>query len=417
ATVVTVQFWLLLHDAVTVTQAKRVYGPIAAGGVAGALLGALFARGLVEWAEPKHLLLLSAVLWYAAAALPRHLVFDDASPRDAVEGASRSGRADVLLLRGYMRRLLALVVIATTTVTAIDYVFKSQAAAAMPAEELASFFATFYVGVNAIALVVQLFISGALVRRVGVGRALTLMPTLLLGFAALFVWAPGIGPAMLLRGTDGSMRHSLHRTGLEILYLPLAGEVRSRIKAVVDGLGHRGGQALASVLMLAITAVGLEMRDLGFILVALLIAWLVALARIRSTYLDLFRASLEPAPAEAPPPSELDLRSLETLFASLNSDNERVVLTAIDLLEAHGRSGILPHILLRHRSERVVLRTLDVLSRERVEGFEGEASELLESRHPSLRAAGLRALLAMGKDARLLEAMSRDSSPAVRATA
>ncbi len=44
-TVVLIEFWLLLDDAVTVTQAKRIFPAIAAGGVTGAMLGSLLAEG------------------------------------------------------------------------------------------------------------------------------------------------------------------------------------------------------------------------------------------------------------------------------------------------------------------------------------------------------------------------------------
>ncbi len=419
ATVATVQFWLLLDDAVTVAQAKRVFGPVAAGGVAGALLGALLARVLVAWAEPRHLLLMAALLWFGAAALPRHLGLD-LVPRERASGPPTRGRtrgAGVLLRRGYLRRLLAFVVVATTAVTGIDYVFKAQAAATLPAGELAGFFASFYVGLNATALVVQLFVSGSLLRRVGVNRALAVMPSLLLAFATLFAWAPGMGAAILLRGTDGAMRHSLHRTGVEILYLPLAGEARARIKAVVDGLGHRGGQALASVMLLGATSLGLGMREIGWVLVGLLVAWLVSLLRIRVAYLDLFRASFDRRPEPHPALPELDLGGVETLVASLNSEDDRRVLTAIDLLAANEKTRLLPHVLVHHRSRRVVLRALEAFARDRTLGAADAIESLLASPDPELRAAALRALVAIDPRSHLVRSrMAHDPSAGVRAT-
>ena len=47
ATVVVVQFWLLLGDVLDIAQAKRIYAWIAAGGLVGAALGAGLASGLL----------------------------------------------------------------------------------------------------------------------------------------------------------------------------------------------------------------------------------------------------------------------------------------------------------------------------------------------------------------------------------
>ena len=61
-TVVLIEFWLLLDDAVTVTQAKRIFPAIAAGGVTGATLGSLLAEGLLRVASPLELVLAATVI-------------------------------------------------------------------------------------------------------------------------------------------------------------------------------------------------------------------------------------------------------------------------------------------------------------------------------------------------------------------
>jgi ATP:ADP antiporter, AAA family len=63
-TAVSLQLWLHLADSFTVTEAKRTFPWITAGGLAGAVVGSLLARALLEVLDTRSLLL-------ATAALPR----------------------------------------------------------------------------------------------------------------------------------------------------------------------------------------------------------------------------------------------------------------------------------------------------------------------------------------------------------
>ncbi len=69
-TVVLIQFWLLLDDAVTVTQAKRIFPAIAAGGVVGATLGSLLSEGVLRLAPPIALVFTAAAVLALAGATP-----------------------------------------------------------------------------------------------------------------------------------------------------------------------------------------------------------------------------------------------------------------------------------------------------------------------------------------------------------
>ena len=160
---------------------------------------------------------------------------------------------DVDVLRGqpYVWRILQIVLVSTVAVTLVDYLFKDAVAMYVPRHELGSFFASYYMALSILALVTQLTGVSALLRVVGVHRALWLFPTLLVfGTTGLFL-AWGLVTAILLKGVDGTLRHSLHRTTTELLFVPLPDALRRRAKPFIDLVGQRGGQALASVVILA----------------------------------------------------------------------------------------------------------------------------------------------------------------------
>ena len=150
-TVVLIEFWLLLDDAVSVTQAKRIFPAIAAGGVTGAALGSLLAEGLLRIASPAELVLAATVILALASTTP---FLWSVSSQATVDHAATEPVHPLGWLRrdSYLSRLLALVLMGTIALTVVDFVFKSTVADHIPAEGLGPFFARFYLGLNSVAL-------------------------------------------------------------------------------------------------------------------------------------------------------------------------------------------------------------------------------------------------------------------------
>jgi AAA family ATP:ADP antiporter len=278
AKVVTVQLWLLVDEAVTLERAPRIFGSVAAGGAAGAMLGSLCASALVCVAPAHDLLLLAATFSFASAGMP--LFFAAARGGEALRKHNAPPQRSAAYSEGhrlYVRRLFGLVMVSTLALTAIDYVFKAELARALPSAALGPFFAWFYAGVNGAALLVQLVLSGWLLRAFGVRRALATVPGLLLFLVMGFACAPGLLAVLFLKSADGAMRHSLHRTGMEVLHLPLSSGARSRSKGFIDALGQRMGQALASVGVLVATRFGLGPVEIAWGAAAFVAVWLIDL--------------------------------------------------------------------------------------------------------------------------------------------
>ena len=169
--------------------------------------------------------------------------------------------------------------------------------------------------------------------------------------------------ALLLKGADGSLRNSVHRTGSELLYLPLADIVRARAKPLIDVVGQRGGQAVASLLILSENVLARGDVVLAGASAAVSLVWIAWVADLKGLYLDVFRAALREgtlrSAVDLPP---VDLVSLETLFGALNSADDHEVLAAMDLLAEEGRARLIPALILYHPSQSVVLRALELFA-------------------------------------------------------
>ena len=268
----------------------------------------------------------------------------------------------------YLARVAVLVLLSTIAFTLGDYVFKSAVAQAVEPAQLGSFFASFYLALNALSLVAQLFLSGWLMRALGVSRALAVLPLLVMPGAMVVAAGAGLAGALLLKTADGALRPSLNRVGIELLFVPVPEALRAAAKPAIDVLGARGGQALASVFILAAVAWGggnTADRGRGRPDVpgcGPASRWLCGPTTSTCSAPRFGRGRCWSGAALP----ALDLSSLEALFGALNSRGRR---RGARRARAPGRARVAPGSCPRScsttRRKPVVLRTLALLSRQR----------------------------------------------------
>ncbi len=419
ASLVVVRFWTVLGNRFSVTQAKRVFPVIASGSVAGAIAGSAIARALTEALPARHLVLAAAAVFFLASRAPSFL-------GEPAVGEPRRRRADADLGRvarmiwsgPYLLRVAAMVLLATVTFTLVDYVFKSTAGRYVPPEQLGEFFASVYLSLNLLSLVIQVLVVAWLLRHLGLVATVAAVPAVFLVATLGFAVGGGLTLALVLKGADGALRHSLYRTGAELLFIPLSDRLRTRVKGVIDVLGQRGGQALASVLILMVLST--TGRETVFAAIACLtaVAWLVVALGLREHYLNLFRETLhKEAGGSVSEFPTLDMASLETLLATLNAPDDRRVVAALEVLRDQGKAGVVPALILYHPSPLVVERALDVFVAARREDVLPLTERLLPHPEARVRAATVRARLVLGPDRATLEAAALDPEPAVSLTA
>ncbi len=418
ATFLLVQFWDLVGTRFTITQAKRLYGFIGAGGVIGAILGS-GAASLLSRAVAPESLVLCAALGFAGAGLLSMLFSESAGGVRAVNAPARlRDNVGAVARDPYARRLVAALFVATVCLTLCDFVFKSTVAALVPKARLGAFLGAVYFGVNVLSLFAQLWLVGWVLKRVSLGAALGVLPALLVLAGLGVTVSAGLAAVIALRTADGSLRYSLHRTTAELLCLPFGDEGRQRVKTIVDLVAQRGGQVLASLGLLGLGALHAPPRVLALGVAVLAGIWLVSALSLRAPYVALFRARLHANRAhhlsEFP---ALDVTSLETLLRALESDNDREVLAALSVLERENKTQLVPSLLLHHPSEAVVLRVLAILGASGRKTALRTIKRIADHASPNVRAAALAARSVLEPDAQQLRLiLEQESSTEVRAT-
>ncbi|HZA49985.1 MAG TPA: MFS transporter [Myxococcaceae bacterium] len=279
-------FWSLMTDLFSEEQGKRLFGFIAAGGTLGGLVGPTAATLLAAPVGPINLLLLSAVLLEIAVLCVWMLVrwarvnpVERAGRRDveaeaAIGGSVWSGLKPVAA-SPFLLASAGYVVLATV---GQGFLYLQQAklielASDDPAARTA-LFATIDLVVNVSTLVLQLVVTGRVLKRLGITVALSITPVLTgLGFAYLAM-NPVVRAVAIFQGARRAAQHAIVRPARELLFTQVTREERYKSKNFIDTAVFRGGDMLTGWLYAGLGALGIGLVGIAWLSVPISAAWL-----------------------------------------------------------------------------------------------------------------------------------------------
>ncbi|HEY3667587.1 MAG TPA: MFS transporter, partial [Polyangiaceae bacterium] len=239
ATLLIGQFWLLASTMFSAAQSRRLFGPLASGGVLGAIAGAGAATLMLDVAHVRTLLSAATAAYFCAALLATKIELEDA-PEPAERKTSPLAPELTKLGRDpFLWRLAAIAALSVAVQTVIDYLYRAKVAGALQPSQLGPFFARYQLALNVGSLLLQLTVTSSIVQRIGVlGLALTAPTLLTFGGAASAIFGAPFLIVVLWKATDSALRNSLGRVASELLWAPVENQARGR--GVVDLLVTRG---------------------------------------------------------------------------------------------------------------------------------------------------------------------------------
>ncbi len=251
-------FWGFMADLWRPEQSKRLFGAIAVGGTLGAIAGssipALLAKQIGNTA---HLLLLSVVMlelatffiWRLTSGMSR-----DGSQRAATpEPTTNIWAGFTLLARSPYLMAMALYMLIYTVTSTFLYFEQARIVKATFTDSAArtAAFAQVDLATNILTLLTQVFLTGRIVKKLGVVAGLCIVPIVsILGFAALWIaphagW-PVFAAFAVVQVTRRSAHYALDRPSREILYTPLGPDEKYKAKSFIDTFIYRGGDLLGA---------------------------------------------------------------------------------------------------------------------------------------------------------------------------
>ena len=288
-------FWSFLLEIFDRGQTKRLFGVIAAGGSAGALVGPLVSDLTVTTIGEKGILFVSAALFVVAIVCQRALLriwkerpMQGAPPSEDRPIGGNWLAGIVLIVRSPYLLGIALFIVGISAVSTTLYFEQLQIVAATfkVTAERTQVFARMDWIVQSLTVLTQVFLTGRIAARFGVTTLLTLVPIIMIfGFLALAVNA-----SFLLFATVFIFRrageYAFVRPGREMLWSPLDKETKYKAKNTIDVPVYRtadaffsqldvraGGPVDVALRSLGITAAGTMVIGAGFAALWGLVGW------------------------------------------------------------------------------------------------------------------------------------------------
>jgi len=280
----TAVFWGFMTDIFTNEQGKRLFGFIAVGGSLGGMLGPLITASLVHRVSTGVLLLICAGMLEIAAQSIRFFpaefrrsdsksAEDTAAAEKPIGGKFWDGVTHICK-SPYLFGLFLFILLYTLTST-WTYFQQSELTKVGIVDKAArtAFFAKLDLSVNTLTLLLQIFLTGRLMKFLGVTVTLLFMPVLsLFGFAAMGL-VPVLTVLAIFQVARRASTFAFMRPAREVLFTVLRREDKYKAKSFIDTFGYRCGDQFGAWSYGGMQALGLSLSAISYIAVPVVACW------------------------------------------------------------------------------------------------------------------------------------------------
>jgi AAA family ATP:ADP antiporter len=277
-------FWAFMVDVFNADQGKRLFGFVSVGGTLGAIAGAAITASTVRKIGTVNLFLVSAVLLELSAQCVR--LFPQTIAGVSVSNEKKN--VEELPVGGgiwsgivhnvsspYLLGISTYMLLYALTSTLLYFQQVGIAAAAYPDRAArTAFFAQIDLLVNILTVLVQIFLTGRLLKWFGVGVTLAILPALsVVGFTAM-----GAGPTLLLLVIFLTLRragnYAVARPARETLFTVVSREDKYKAKNFIDTVVYRTGDQIGAWSSRALSWSGLGLTGVSFVAAPIAAVWL-----------------------------------------------------------------------------------------------------------------------------------------------
>lgn len=277
-------FWALMVDVFDAEQGKRLFGFIAAGATLGGIVGSSITASSAQHVPATYLLLGSAILLEVAVfSVGRLSRLSDAlrrrpaarSDESAIGGSALSGLIHAFK-SPYLLNVSGYILLYSITSTFVYFV-QADIARHSFADRAArtAFFAQLDLAVNILTLGAQLFLTGRVLRLLGVGMTLAVLPALtILGFGTLALM-PTLLVLVIYQVLRRAGNFAFARPSREVLFTVIPREDKYKAKSLIDTVIYRTGDQIGAWSYTGLGFLGLGMTAIAVVAIPLSAAWLL----------------------------------------------------------------------------------------------------------------------------------------------
>jgi AAA family ATP:ADP antiporter len=302
-------FWSLVTDVFRPGQGKRLFGIVAVGGTLGSMLGATITTALVGVVGQLNLLLVSAAILELAVWASKFLDRAEVGLRhaEAVEsGAAGAADAPVraaastemigggilegirhVLSTPYLFGVATLILFYTISSTFLYFQQVDVVARVFGDDSVARtrVFGAVDIAVNVLTLLAQLFLTGRVMKWLGVGTTLAFLPLLTMAGFGIMAAAPTLAVLVVFLVLRRAGNFAIQRPAREALFTVLARTDKYKAKNFTDTFVYRLGDQVGAWSYTWMGIFGLGVSGLALTMVPLSAAWLVLSLWLGKRYL------------------------------------------------------------------------------------------------------------------------------------
>lgn len=428
--ITTSQFWLQANLIFNSLEAKRLFGFIGAGAIAGGISGGYLTTLFTHLFDSVYLLYIAAATLLISIVL-NNRIWKEFYPEISRSRQNRNARSlqekplHVFRNSKHLTYLALIIGISVLVAKLVEFQFSAIAARHIQdPEKLTSFFGFWFSTANALSFVIQLLLTQRIVSFLGVGRSLFILPVGLIASTAAVLKAPVLWAGTTLKVMEISLKQSINKAATELLILPVPMAVKSQAKTYIDIFVDTTATGIGGLmLILLINGLGFSVRALSLVILILIGSWVFFALRARREYIRSFEKqlgfSLEPG-------SKKELLASDTALAkklrrTLQSGSAEQIIVLLENVEESKNYALMKDMipLLEHASPKVRLAALSTLYYYPDHSVTKHIYPLLKDPDEQVRARAFACLLAHTRfdRVRFINDYMNNEDPAIRGAA
>ncbi|MBK8699219.1 MAG: HEAT repeat domain-containing protein [Saprospiraceae bacterium] len=428
--ITTSQFWLMGNLVFTSLEAKRLFGFIGAGAIAGGISGGYLTSLLAPVLDSTNLLFVAAALLLITMGVNKYIWLNYIPQiNPALFGKQKISPAEFpfqLVRNSKLLTHLALIMgLSVVVAKLVEFQFSAIASERFKdPDQLTAFFGFWVSTSNVVSLGIQLLVTQWVVRMLGVGRSLLVLPGALFAGASLVLNSPVLWAGTTLKLLDISLKQSVNKAATELLIMPIPMAIKNRVKTFIDVFVDTTATGIGGIILIfLINGLDLSVKAVCIIILALICIWIYLAVRARNEYSIVFmeKLHLTRTPNLRKNRTLSDAAVTESIKRTLNAGSIKQILFLLARIEENKDHMLMADVipLLKHESPAVRQAALRCLYYYNDHSIIEIIEPLLKDVSDEVRARAFSCLLAHTRQNRLsfIEDYLMASDPIIRGAA
>lgn len=357
------QFWILANVVFNAREAKRLFGFIGAGAIAGGIFGGYLTNVLAEWIGSENLLFVAAGLLFLCIPITAFIweknVLTTLSKFQRKKRIAKTEYPLSLIRKSpHLIYLASIIGLSVIVARLVDFQFNAIASSKIEnPDELTAFFGLWFSNFNVISLLVQLLLTRRIVGTLGVGSSLYFLPVSILIGAICVFFMPELWAVIFIKMSDASLKQSVNKAAVELLALPIPAEIKNQTKTFIDVVVDSIATGISGIILIFLVN-GLELSTsfISLMIVGLIGIWLFFVLKVRNSYLQSFKLNVRQVHQDED--GDLDFKDASVvgnLKKALETGSDNQILYTLKKLKTRTDDRFVDNfqLLLQHTSAKV----------------------------------------------------------------